>query len=160
MSPTVILKENIPGLSVRGLATFVAKASRAASLPGVVTVLITSSRDMRNLNQRFRGKAAATDVLSFPPPTFVEGFAGDIAVSRDIAARNARSLGHSFADEVRILVLHGILHLAGYDHESDHGEMAAKEARLRRRLNLPSSLIQRGTLKRAPRNARSARLRT
>jgi probable rRNA maturation factor len=106
--------------------------------------MVTHSREMRSLNSRFRGKDQATDVLSFPPPVLDNGFAGDIAVSIDIAARNARSLGHSLAQEVQILVLHGILHLAGYDHEHDEGEMAAREVRLRRRLKLPASLIERG----------------
>ena len=145
--PTVILKREVPGLTGRSLATFAAKASRAAKLRGAVAVLVTTNRQMRDLNVRFRGKAYATDVLSFPSPTFVEGFAGDLAVSLDIAGRNARSLGHSLADEIRILVLHGILHLAGYDHESDNGEMAAREAGLRRQLGLPAALIERSVAK-------------
>jgi probable rRNA maturation factor len=122
---------------------FVAQASRAAGLKGSVTVMVTHSRQMRALNARFRGKKQATDVLSFPPPALGNGFAGDIAVSLDIAARNARSLGHSLGKEVQILVLHGILHLAGYDHEDDEGEMAEREVRLRRRLGLPTGLIER-----------------
>ena len=97
---------------------------------------------MRRLNSRFRGKSRPTDVLSFPAAS-ANGFAGDIAISLDIAERNARLLGHSVADEIRILILHGILHLAGYDHESDQGEMAKKEILLRRRLALPTSLIER-----------------
>jgi probable rRNA maturation factor len=124
-----------------------------------VTVLVTSSREMKKLNQRFRGKAYATDVLSFPPPNFVEGFAGDIAVSLDIAAKNARVLGHSVGDEVRVLVLHGILHLAGYDHESDNGEMTQKEARLRQLLSLPTALTERASPSTA-RTVKSVRLRT
>ena len=90
--------------------------------------MVTDNRQIRALNVRFRNKDHATDVLSFPVSTAANGFAGDIAVSRDIATRNARSLGHSLSQEVRILVLHGILHLAGYDHEKDDGEMAEKEA--------------------------------
>ena len=62
--------------------------------------------------------------------------AGDLAISAEIAARNARRLGHSAADELKILILHGLLHLAGHDHETDGGEMARKEARLRRALGL------------------------
>jgi len=80
-------------------------------------------------------------------------------ISLDIAARNARVLGHSVADEIRILMLHGILHLAGYDHESDKGEMAKKEILLRRRLELPTSLIERSngstTRKRSTKSART-----
>ncbi len=159
LSPTIIVKRQVPGLSERALTEFVAKASRAAGLRGAVTVLLTNSREMRNLNERFRGKDYSTDVLSFPPPNFVEGFAGDIAISLDVAGQNARALGHSVSDEVRILVLHGVLHLAGYDHEGDDGEMAKKESRLRRRLGLPSALIERAAVK--PRLAtHPARLRT
>jgi probable rRNA maturation factor len=66
-----------------------------------------------------------------------------VAISADIARENARRLGHSVADEVKILVLHGILHLAGFDHEHDHGEMARKESRLRRQLKLEAGLIER-----------------
>jgi probable rRNA maturation factor len=144
MDPTIILRRPVSGLSRRALTVFVVEACRAAGLKGAVTVMVTHSREMRSLNSRFRGKDQATDVLSFPPPVLDNGFAGDIAVSIDIAARNARSLGHLLAQEVQILVLHGILHLAGYDHEDDEGEMAAREVRLRRRLKLPASLIERG----------------
>jgi probable rRNA maturation factor len=160
ISPTVIMKREVPRLSERALTVFVQKASGAAGLRGTVTVLVTNSREMRTLNGRFRGKDSITDVLSFPPPSFVEGFAGDIAISLDVAGQNARLLGHSVADEVRILVLHGVLHLAGYDHESDNGRMAEKEARLRRRLGLPAALIERAATKPHSGAARTARLRT
>ncbi len=102
---------------------------------------------MRSLNRQFRAKDTPTDVLSFPspslPPNKPAPTAGDIAISVDIAAQNAGKLGHSTAEEVKILVLHGILHLAGFDHERDNGEMARKEARLRRTLGLPLALIER-----------------
>jgi probable rRNA maturation factor len=114
---------------------------------------------MRELNRQFRGKDYATDVLSFPSPNFVEGFSGDIAVSADIASKNARSLGHSVANEVKILVLHGVLHLAGFDHESDDGEVAEKESRLRMRLGLPAALIERSSDKIHPTSARKTRAR-
>lgn len=159
-SPTVIVDRRVPGLSERALAGFVANACRAAGLKGTPTLLVTSSRRMRDLNVRFRGKAHATDVLSFPPPHFVEGFSGDIAVSADIASRNARALRHSVANEVKILVLHGVLHLAGYDHETDDGEMAAKETRLRRRLRLPAALTERSEVKARRTGTRNARPRT
>jgi probable rRNA maturation factor len=155
----MMVSRPIPGLSQHALESFLAKASRTAGLEGRAGVLLTTSRQMRVLNVRFRGKHQATDVLSFPPPGFADGFAGDIAVSVDIAARNARALGHSLADEVRILVLHGVLHLAGYDHESDHGEMAEREAQLRRRLGLPPALTERVSSPRRDRR-RTARLGT
>jgi len=141
--PIVVVKRRVRGLSQRALEAFVARARRSAGLKGSVTVLVTDSREMRLLNSRFRRKNRATDVLSFPPPVLGNGFAGDIALSLDIAARNARSIRHSLGEEVRILVLHGILHLAGYDHEDDNGNMAEKEMRLRRRLGLPTGLIER-----------------
>ena len=94
--------------------------------------------------RRFRSKDQATDVLSFPPAAgFVNGLAGDIAISADIARQNARRLGHSAADEIKILALHAVLHLVGYDHEHDDGAMASKEAALRRSLKLPLGLIER-----------------
>ncbi|HTR67424.1 MAG TPA: rRNA maturation RNase YbeY [Terriglobales bacterium] len=141
----IILRRRVPGLSERTLGKFVARASSAARLKGAVHVLVSGSRELRSLNRRFRGHDKETDVLSFPPlPELAEGLAGDIAISAEIAARNARHLRHSAADEVRVLALHGILHLAGYDHERDDGEMARKEERLRKVLGLPAGLIQRG----------------
>src|SRR5713226_10188043 len=140
----VILRKRVPGLSEAALARFVALARRAARLRGAVNVLVTSSRELLALNSRFRGKDKPTDVLSFPPVLgLADGFAGDVAISAEIAAQNARRLGHSAAQEIKILVLHGVLHLAGYDHERDGGEMARKEQRLRRSLGLPSGLIER-----------------
>lgn len=127
------------------MSRFVTKAKRAVRLQGEVNVLVTSSRELRKLNRRFRGKNQPTDVLSFPAPSgLADVFAGDVAISAEIAAKNARLLAHSRAEEVKILALHGVLHLAGYDHESDHGEMARKERRLRKSLGLPLGLIERG----------------
>ena len=143
MQPTIILKRRVAGLSQRSLAEYVSVACRAVRLRGTASILLTGDREMRSLNRRFRGKDKATDVLSFPAPEFVNGFAGDIAISLDVASRNAKELGHSLNEEVRILVLHGLLHLAGYDHESDGGKMAEKERRLRSRLALPAALIER-----------------
>jgi len=125
------------------LDRFVTRARRAVGLRGSVTVLITTSREMRSLNGRFRGKNQATDVLSFPPQFHSPRFAGDIAISGEIASANARRLGHSPAEEIKILALHGVLHLAGYDHESDQGKMAEVEERVREKLGLPPALIHR-----------------
>jgi probable rRNA maturation factor len=156
MSPTVIMSRRVPGLSERGLSNFLTSACRAAGLDGTATLLVTSSRRMRQLNAQFRGKDDPTDVLSFPSPSFVKGFSGDIAISGEIAARNARALGHSAAIEVKILVLHGVLHLAGYDHANDNGQMAEKELRLRRKLGLPAALIERAAAKRSASLSRSS----
>jgi probable rRNA maturation factor len=140
----VILRKPVAGLSDTALAKFVARASRASKLEGAVNVLVTGSSELRSLNRRFRGKDQPTDVLSFPPgPCFVNGLAGDIAISADIAKQNARRLGHTAAQEIKILALHGVLHLVGYDHETDQGTMAVKETQLRRALGLPLGLIER-----------------
>ena len=125
--------------------TFLRVALRAVGVRGEVSVLITSSDKMRRLNRDFRGQDKATDVLSFRAAQN-GNIAGDIAICRDIARRNARSLGHSLTTEVKILLLHGLLHLAGHDHESDHGEMAALEQELRAKLKLPAGLIERATI--------------
>ena len=141
----------------QAFSQFAAQAQRALALRGDVNVCVTSSNEMRSLNRRFRRKNIATDVLSFPSQT--PGVAGDIAISLEIAARNADDLGHDLATEVKILILHGMLHLAGYDHEIDDGEMQAREAGLRQRFKLPVGLIeraQRQSLKSAKRGARRA----
>lgn len=140
----VILRKHVPGLSEASLARFIARASGAVRLKGAVHVLVSGSRELRSLNRRFRGKDKATDVLSFPPiAEMAKDLAGDIAISAEIAAQNAKRLGHPTAEEIKILTLHGILHLAGYDHENDSGEMARTEDRLRTSLKLPLGLIHR-----------------
>jgi probable rRNA maturation factor len=113
-------------------------------------VLITTSAEMKSLNRCFRGKDKPTDVLSFPAELDArKQLAGEIAISAEIATKNARSLGHSPAEEVKILVLHGVLHLRGYDHECDNGQMARREKQLRAKLHLPLGLIERTTIKTA-----------
>jgi probable rRNA maturation factor len=142
----VILRKRIAGLSSSTLERFVLRARRLVRLRNTVNVLITSSVELRSLNQRFRGANNATDVLSFQTTQVnrqAKRVAGELAISADIARENASRLGHSVADEVKILVLHGMLHLAGYDHERDNGEMARKESRLRRQLKLEGGLIER-----------------
>jgi probable rRNA maturation factor len=138
-------------LSKPALARFFNRARQAVGLTGEVEVLLTSDAELKRLNRSFRGKNKATDVLSFPafiPEGFPAGFpmpdtAGDLAISLETAARQAAAFGHSLEDEVRILLLHGLLHLSGLDHEIDNGEMAAREAQLRDQLCLPNGLIAR-----------------
>jgi len=143
----VIFRKRIAGLSASTLERFVLRARRAVDLSEAVNVLVTSSSELRSLNRRFRGADKPTDVLSFPSPAEgrspARSTAGEVAISADIARDNARRLKHSVADEVKILVLHGILHLAGFDHEHDNGEMARKESGLRQRLKLETGLIER-----------------
>jgi probable rRNA maturation factor len=144
----VIILEMAMDVDRAELGRFARRAQKLAGVSGEVAVLITDSRGLRSLNRRFRRKDKATDVLSFPRET-----GGDIAISAQIAARNALRYGHDTCDELKILVLHGMLHLAGYDHESDQGEMAAREAALRKRLKLPGSLIDRVALRGVTRTA-------
>ena len=140
----VILQKRVVGLTPLALDRFVTRASRAAGLRAAVNVLVTSNDELQELNRRFRGKDQPTDVLSFPALPGVEPrYAGDIAISAEIAAHNARVLGHTAAEEIKVLVLHGILHLRGYDHERDSGKMARREDKLRRELRLPTGLIER-----------------
>lgn len=146
----VILEKKMDGAAVTELDRFIRKAQALTRVRGEVAVLITGNARVRALNRRFRRKNKPTDVLSFPRP---EG--GDIAISFDIAAGNARRYGHLALDELKILVLHGMLHLAGYDHELDNGRMAAREARLRAQLNLPLALIERTGARRGPRLRRA-----
>ena len=138
----VILKRKLEGVSSEMLARFAVRARRAARLRGEVEILVAGDRELRALNRRFRRQDRPTDVLSFPAADH-NGLAGDIAISATTARRNARRFGHPLADELKVLILHGILHLAGYDHEHDRGEMARREERLRRALGLPMALIGR-----------------
>src|ERR1043166_3385810 len=121
-------------VSIAQLQRFARRAQALARVKGDVDILVASNKRLRDLNRRFRRKDKATDVLSFPRPS-----GGDIAISAQIALESAQRYGHSLASELKILVLHGMLHLAGYDHESDNGRMARVEARLRARLKLPAS---------------------
>ena len=107
-----------------------------------VTCLIATDRELRALNRKFRGQDRATDVLSFPASELGCGL-GEIAISLDRAAAQAARAGHTLEEELRILMLHGMLHLAGMDHETDRGGMARAEARWRKRLGLPAGLIER-----------------
>ncbi|PYP92906.1 MAG: rRNA maturation RNase YbeY [Candidatus Angelobacter sp. Gp1-AA117] len=134
----IILEASLDDVDEADLTRFTRRARKLAGVSGEVAVLITGNRQIRQLNRRFRKKDKPTDVLSFPRED-----GGDIAISAQIATENARRYGHAPADEFKVLILHGMLHLAGYDHETDHGAMAAQERGLRKKLKLPDSLIQR-----------------
>jgi probable rRNA maturation factor len=132
------------GLSASGLTRFLNRARTAIGLLGAVDVLLTGDSTLRPLNKSFRGKDKPTDVLSFPAPSeFAARHAGDLAISLETASLQAKIYGHTLRDEVRILLLHGLLHLSGEDHETDNGQMASREAKLRRELRLPAALIER-----------------
>jgi probable rRNA maturation factor len=145
----VIIDKAVEGVSGTMLARFLNRGRRSLKLDGEVTLLLASSAQLKRLNREFRGKDYATDVLSFPseippqPRPKHTRYAGDIAISADIARQNGRVLGHGVAIEIKTLILHGLLHLAGYDHESDNGRMARKELLLRSALGLPEGLIER-----------------
>lgn len=96
---------------------------------------------MRALNRQFRGKDKVTDVLSFPSDQ--RGFMGDIVIASAVAKKQAGIAGHSVHTEIRVLALHGLLHLLGYDHEQDNGRMARIEAKLRKKAGLKEGLIER-----------------
>lgn len=132
-------------LPKRELSRFLKDACERVGLAGEVSVLLTTDEQLRSLNRRFRRKDRPTDVLSFPPAALLGGEpqGGDLAISVDTAKAQAASLGHSLLEEVKILMLHGLLHLAGFDHEQDTGGMARREGFLRRAYGLPAGLIQR-----------------
>lgn len=120
------------------LRAFAAAAAAELGLGGDIALVLGGDALLRGLNRRFRGVDRATDVLSFPA-----GRGGDVVISLARAARQARQFGHGLGEEVRILALHGLLHLAGYDHDRDGGRMRRREERLRRRWRLPAGLIAR-----------------
>jgi probable rRNA maturation factor len=146
------------GSSTRGLARWLERAA-PARVSGQVTVAVITDRAMRVLNRQFRGVDAPTDVLSFPAgPGAVHSRAGtrrdksseinhlgDIALAAGVARRQALAYHHALGTELRLLALHGLLHLIGYDHERDQGQMLRLEARLRRRMNLPDGLLTRAS---------------
>jgi probable rRNA maturation factor len=108
-------------------------AARTLGVTGELVVVIAGDRLLRRLNREFRGKDKPTDVLSFPGDGG-EGGLGDVVISVETARRNARALGRTLPRELDVLVLHGLLHVLGYDHETDDGTMERLERRLRRRL--------------------------
>lgn len=112
--------------------------------------LVTDDRELRRLNARFLHHDSPTDVLSFPagqsgPASEENAFLGEIAISAERASEQAREFGHSLEEEIRILMLHGLLHLLGHDHETDRGRMGRIERAWRAKLGLPAGLIERAS---------------
>jgi probable rRNA maturation factor len=128
-------------VAIQPLQNFCERARQEMKFPQEsVTVQLISDDAMARLNWTFRKKRGPTDVLSFPAdgakPNAKSEYVGDIAISPETARRNARRFGRSLPVEMRILILHGMIHLAGFDHDTDHGEMDRLEGRLRRRLGV------------------------
>jgi probable rRNA maturation factor len=154
----ILNRQRQVSVSVEDLEKFSAKLRKLLKIPAdAVTICLVTKADIAKWNRAYRGKNQPTDVLSFtvdePPakqrvPKFsrkrtssksngnVSNYWGDIAIAPAIARQNARRFGRDFNDEMRILILHGILHLMGYDHETDNGQMDRREMRLRRQLGL------------------------
>jgi probable rRNA maturation factor len=149
----VVNRQRRVPVAVPPLEKFLSEVKQSLQVEQDVSVSLVSDSAMARMNQTYRGKTGATDVLSFPlngnarrkksllPNLFAgensaAGYLGDIAIAPETARRNARRLGRSLPLELRILILHGVLHLLGYDHEADRGEMHRLERRLRRRLGL------------------------
>jgi probable rRNA maturation factor len=137
-------------VNVRALRLFLGRVRRELRLgQRGVGVRFIGDSEMTRLNETYRKKKGSTDVLSFPfedeaasrggkrqRPAARSAYLGDIAISPTVAGRNATAVGRDLSHELRILILHGVLHLLGYDHETDQGEMDRKETKLRRRLGL------------------------
>ena len=134
---------------VPGLAAWLRRVAPARAR-GVVSVALVSDRKVRALNREYRRKDYTTDVLSFSNPRSLipDPYLGDIVIARGVARRQARDAGHSERTELRMLALHGLLHLLGYDHEHDNGRMLRVERRLRRKGGLPEGLIERARVER------------
>jgi probable rRNA maturation factor len=152
----MISDERGRSLRAAGLGAWLARVAPARAR-GMVAVALVSDRRIRALNRSYRRKDYATDVLSFPgaPPAqarpgrpsnqqpATSNFLGDIVIGRGVAKRQARAARHTEATEFKILALHGLLHLLGYDHERDDGRMRRVERRLRRKGGLREGLIER-----------------
>jgi len=150
MSPegsTVSFRPTARRVNRRAIERFVHRLETEVARGRRFDCLISGDAELRRLNRQFRGKDQPTDVLSFPSDAPEKrgrtGFLGDIAVSLARADSQARRFGHSLEAEIGVLLLHGLLHLLGFDHETDKGRMARAEKRWRDRLGLPSGLIER-----------------
>ena len=133
-------------LRVPGLAAWLRRVAPARAR-GTVAVALVPDRTIRRLNRQYAATDRVTDVLSFPVTPVVGRGAGrllgDVVIATGVARRQAVEAGHGYHTELRVLALHGLLHLLGYDHHADAGRMARAEARLRRRGGLSSGLIER-----------------
>ena len=139
---TVTFRRTPPDFRRRRVERFARRLEREVAKGRAFDCLITGDADLRRLNREFRGLDYATDVLSFPSAAPAPHL-GDLAISLGRARAQAREFGHGIEQEVEILMLHGLLHLLGHDHETDSGQMARAEKRWRARLGLANGLIER-----------------
>ena len=149
----ILSRQQTVRIARKPLELFLSRVRRELGISKAdVTICFVSDAEMARMNQAFRKKKGPTDVLSFP--AFARGelrrlrkangeqgsrlrpCLGDVAISPATARRNAKQLGRTLQSELQVLILHGVLHLLGYDHETDHGEMDRREQRLRRKLGL------------------------
>jgi probable rRNA maturation factor len=141
MSPlqsALLFQVDTPGLSRRGLRAFLKRLEQEVGEGRAFCCLIAGDHELQRLNREFRKRDYATDVLSFPSELL-----GEIAISYAAAQRQSAEYGHSVEQEIKILMLHGLLHLLGMDHETDHGHMLSAERKWRIHLGLPAGLIER-----------------
>lgn len=125
----------------REIVGFLSKAGKGPAGGGEFAVVVGSDESLGRANRQYRGKSGSTDVLSFPDGE--DGRLGDILISALRAERQAGERGHRVEEELKILILHGLLHLLGHDHEDDDRAMRRAEARWRKKLGLRESLIER-----------------
>lgn len=145
--PLIVFRTTARNLDRPFIRRFAQRVSNEVAAGGTFCCAIGSDKLLQDLNLQFRGKDVPTDVLSFPSAS-PGGYLGDLAVSLQRAAAQAAEHGHSVEEEIGILLLHGVLHLLGHDHETDRGRMRRIEAGWRKKLGLPAGLIERSTTKR------------
>jgi probable rRNA maturation factor len=146
--PLITYRRKPARLDIRKLEKFAAALRDRVAGGRVFHCLITGDAELRRLNRDFLSKDYATDVLSFPSADRAAGV-GDLAISLGRARSQAREWGHSLETEVQILMLHGVLHLLGMDHESDSGRMRRAEIKWRKVFGLPTGVIERALIERA-----------
>ncbi len=142
---TLLFQVATPGLARRGVRVFAKRLEAEVAGGRGFACLIACDEELRRLNREFRSRDYPTDVLSFPAESHVGDLRhlGEIAISYETARRQAAEYGHGVEQEIEILMLHGLLHLLGMDHETDRGRMLSAEQKWRARLGLPAGLIER-----------------
>lgn len=142
--PLILFEKAPKTLRRRELTAFAELVSTRVAGGQRFCCLLTGDETLQRLNREFRAKDEPTDVLSFPSPS-PDGGLGDIAISADRAREQAASHGHALIAELQVLLLHGVLHLLGHDHEADRGKMRRLETKWRKQLGLPTGLIERAS---------------